>query len=211
MFRLRRFLKDYKLYFFGGPLLKLIEAIFELIVPLVTAKIIDTGIKNADHGYILKMSAVIAVLGILGLTLALIGQYFAAKCGCGYGTDLRRELFAHISSFSEAEYDKINASSLITRITNDTYKAQSGINMLIRIAVRSPFLIIGATALSMIIDLKLSLIFWLAGIIIAIIIYFVVSRSVPLFKLIQKKLDWLSVLSQENLEGARNIRAFSKQ
>lgn len=211
MFKLRRFLKHYKKELILGPFFKLLEAIFELIVPLVMAKIIDKGIGNNDSDYVWKMSGLIVVLGICGLGFALTCQFFAAKCAYGFGTELRDALYKHINKFSHAEIDRFGTSSLITRITNDTVLAQNGVNMFIRLAVRAPFLIIGAAVMSMIIDLKLSIIFLIAAPIITLIIVWVMKKTVPMYKKIQKNLDKISLLTRENLDGVRVIRAFSKQ
>lgn len=211
MFKLRRFLKHYKKELILGPFFKLLEAIFELIVPLVMAQIIDKGIGNNDSDYVWKMSGLIVVLGICGLIFALTCQFFAAKCAYGFGTELRDALYKHINKFSHAEIDKFGTSSLITRITNDTVLAQNGVNMFIRLAVRAPFLIIGAAVMSMMLDLKLSIIFLIAAPIITLIIIWVMKKTVPMYKKIQKNLDKISLLTRENLDGVRVIRAFSKQ
>lgn len=211
MFKLRRFLKNYKKELILGPFFKLLEAIFELIVPLVMADIIDTGIKNGDSVYVWKMSGLIVLLGIGGLGFALTCQYFAAKCAYGFGTELRNSLYKHINSLSHAEIDRFGTSPLTTRLINDTNLAQNGVNMFIRLAVRAPFLIIGAAVMAMILDFKLSLIFLIAAPIIIAVLYIIMRKTVPLYKKIQKNLDRISLLTRENLEGVRVIRAFSKQ
>lgn len=211
MFRLRRFLRNYKKELILGPFFKLLEAIFELIVPIVMARIIDIGITNGDEAYIWKMSGLIVLLGICGLGFALTCQYFAAKCAYGFGTDLRNALYKHINKFSHAEIDKFGTSSLITRITNDTMLAQNGVNMFIRLAVRAPFLIVGASVMSMMIDFKLSLILLTAAVLITIVIVWVKKKTLPMYKKIQSGLDKISLLTRENLDGVRVIRAFSKQ
>lgn len=211
MFRLRKYLKNYKKELVLGPFFKLLEAIFELIVPLVMAKIIDVGIRNNDKEYILRMCGVIIILGICGLGFALTCQYFAAKCAYGFGTELRDDLYRHVNKFSHAEIDKFGTSSIITRITNDTMLAQNGVNMFIRLAVRAPFLIIGAAVMSMLIDLKLSLILLSAAAVITVIIIWVKKLTLPMYKQIQKGLDKISLLTRENLDGVRVIRAFAKQ
>lgn len=211
MFKLRRFLKHYKKELILGPFFKLLEAIFELAVPLVMAQIIDKGIGNNDSDYVWKMSGLIVVLGICGLGFALTCQFFAAKCAYGFGTELRDALYKHINKFSHAEIDRFGTSSLITRITNDTVLAQNGVNMFIRLAVRAPFLIVGAAVMSMTLDLKLSIIFLIAAPIITLIIVWVMKKTVPMYKKIQKGLDKISLLTRENLDGVRVIRAFSKQ
>lgn len=211
MFKLRRFLKHYKKELILGPFFKLLEAIFELIVPLVTASIIDKGISAGDSSYVIKMSGVIVILGICGLGFALTCQFFAAKCAYGFGSELRDALYKHINRFSHAEIDKFGTSSLITRVTNDTVLAQNGVNMFIRLAVRAPFLIAGASVMAIILDPKLSTVLLIAAPIIAAVIFLVIRKTVPMYKKIQKGLDKVSLLTRENLDGVRVIRAFSKQ
>lgn len=211
MFKLRRFLKNYKKELVLGPFFKLLEAIFELIVPLVTARIIDVGIKNNDSAYVWKMCGVLVLLGVCGLGFALTCQFFAAKCAYGFGTELRDALYRHINRFSHAEIDRFGTSSLTTRLVNDTNLAQNGVNMFIRLAVRAPFLIIGAAVMAMLLDFKLSLVFLIAAPVIAVIIVAIMKKTVPMYKKIQKNLDRISLLTRENLEGVRVIRAFSKQ
>lgn len=211
MMRLLRFLKNYKWDAIVGPTLKLLEAIFELIVPLVMAKIIDVGIKNGDVPYVLKMGGVIVILGVCGLAFALVCQYVAARAAYGFGTELRSELFRHINSLSHAEIDKFGTSSLITRLTSDITAAQNGVNMAIRLASRAPFLIIGSAVMAMAMDVKLSLIFFAAAPLVALTLYIIMSKSIPFYSTIQKKLDRISLLTRENLVGARVIRAFSRQ
>ena len=208
---LLKYLKNYKKELFFGPLFKLLEAIFELIVPIVMAKIIDNGIGNNDSSYIIKMSIVIVILGVCGLGFALTCQYLASKCAYGFATELRTALYKHINTLSHSEIDKIGVSSLINRLTNDTNTVQNGVNMFIRLAVRAPFLIIGATVMAMTIDLKLSLVFLVVTPIVAFVIYKVMSKTVPLYKKTQAKLDEAALITRENLEGTRVIRAFSRQ
>lgn len=211
MFKLTHYLKDFKKEVILGPIFKLLEAIFELIVPLVMAKIIDVGVGNSDSNYILKMGGILILLGITGLMSALICQYFASKASQGVGTKIRNDLFKHINSLSHTEIDEIGTPTLITRITNDVNIIQSAVAMLIRLAVRAPFLIIGSTVMAMTIDFKSSIIFLIATPIIAIIIYLVMSKSVPFYTVIQKKLDNISLITSENLEGVRVVRAFSNE
>ena len=211
MYKLRRFLKNHRKELVLGPFFKLLEAIFELIVPIVMSKIIDNGIKNNDAEYVLKMSGLMVLLGICGLGFALTCQYLAAKCAYGFGAELRNALYRHINKFSHAEIDKFGTSSLTTRLTNDTNQAQQGVNMFIRLAVRVPFLIIGAAVMAMTLDFKLAVIFLIAAPIISAIIFFVMKKTVPMYKKIQKNLDHISLLTRENLEGVRVIRAFSRQ
>lgn len=211
MRQLFRFLKRYRKETIIGPIFKLIEAIFELIIPLVIIKIIDVGIANGDIGYVARMGGVMVLLGIVGLGCSLTCQYCAARASQGFGTDVRNALFRHINSLSHAEIDKFGTPSLVTRLNNDVNQLQVGVAMLIRLVIRSPFLVIGAIIMAMTIDLKLSLVFVAATPLIALVLYFVMSRSVPFFKRIQKGLDRVSLITRENLAGVRVIRAFSTQ
>ena len=207
MFKLIPYLKDFKKECFLGPLFKLLEAILELIVPLVMAKIIDIGVKSYDTSYIIKMGILIIILGIVGLGSALVCQYFAAKASQGFGTKLRNELFRHISSLSHSEIDNIGTPSLITRIINDVNQLQVAVAMAIRLGVRAPFIILGSAIMAMFINLKLSLIFFLSIPLIVLTLYLVMGKAVPLYRVIQKKLDKISLITRENLV----VRAFSKQ
>lgn len=211
MKRVLIYLKNYKKQLILGPFFKLLEAVFELIVPVVMAKIIDNGIGNSDTGYIIRMGGVMVILGICGLIFALICQYFASQCAYGFGTDLRKALYEHINTLSYSSIDRLGTSTLINRITNDTNSVQTGVNMFIRLAFRAPFLVAGAIVASMLIDLKLSIAFLIITPIISLIIYAVMSRTIPLYKKTQQKLDRTATLTRENLEGTRVIRAFSRQ
>ena len=211
MFRLRRFLKDYKLQLTIGPLCKLIEAIFELFIPLITADIIDNGVKNNDVGYVLQKGGLMILLGVLGLCSALVCQKSASIASQGFGTKVRSAMFRHINTFSHSELDKIGTPSLITRMTNDVNQLQLAVAMLIRLVIRAPFLVIGALIMAMMIDLKLSLIFFAAALLIGLVLFIVMNRSIPVFKRIQKRLDSISLISRENLSGNRVIRAFGRQ
>lgn len=211
MFKLIPYLKDFKKECFLGPLFKLLEAILELIVPLVMAKIIDIGVKSYDTSYIIKMGILIIILGIVGLGSALVCQYFAAKASQGFGTNLRNKLFHHINSLSHSEIDNIGTPSLITRIINDVNQLQVAVAMAIRLGVRAPFIILGSAIMAMFINLKLSLIFFLSIPLIVLTLYLVMGKAVPLYRVIQKKLDKISLITRENLDGVRVVRAFSKQ
>ena len=211
MKNLLKFLKNYKKELIFGPFFKLLEAIFELIVPVVMAKIIDNGIGNNDSSYVLKMSGLIVLLGICGLCFALSCQFLAAKCAYGFGTELRSKLYKHINQLSYSSIDKIGTSSLVNRLTNDSNTVQSGVNMFIRLAVRAPFLVVGAAVMAVTIDAKLSLIFFIVAPLISIIIFLIMRKTVPMYKKTQKCLDRASTLTRESLEGARAIRAFSRQ
>lgn len=211
MKRLLRYLKNYKKELVFGPFFKLLEAIFELIVPMVMARIIDNGIGRNDSSYIYRMSGLIVILGVCGLGFALTCQFLAAKCAYGFGTELRRALYKHINSLSYSSIDKIGASSLVNRLTNDTNTVQNGVNMFIRLAVRAPFLVIGAAVMAVTIDLKLSLVFFVVAPLISLVIFFIMRKTIPMNKKTQKCLDRASMLTRENLEGTRVIRAFSRQ
>lgn len=211
MIRLRRFLKDYKKECIIGPICKLVEAILELFVPLVMAKIIDVGVKNGNSGYVIKMGGLLVLLAALGLSFALVCQYWASKASQGFGTKVRSALFAHINSLSHAELDKLGTPSLITRMTNDINQVQQSVAMSIRLLTRAPFIVAGALVMAMTINLKMSVIFFISALLIAVTLYFVMSKSIPIFTAMQKKLDKIGLISRENLSGNRVIRAFSKQ
>ena len=211
MLKFARFLKQFKREVLIGPVFKLTEAVFELIVPLVMAQIIDVGIANGDRGYVLRMGGVMVLLGLVGLGCALICQYCAARASQGFGTVLRSEMFRHINTLSHGEIDQIGTPSLITRITNDVNQLQLAVSMLIRLVVRAPFLVIGATVMALLLDWKLACIFFVAAPLMALVLYLVMSRSIPFYRIIQKKLDRISLITRENLSGVRVIRAFSRQ
>lgn len=209
--RLLPYMKGYWKECILGPIFKLLEAIFELIVPLVTAKMIDVGIVNRDTGYIWKMGGAMFLLAACGLAFALICQYYASKCAYGFGTALRRALYRHVNTLSHSAVDRIGTASLITRITSDSNTVQSGLNMMIRLATRCPFLIIGAAIMAMRIDLKLSIIFLIAIPIIGVLLYSVTCWTIPRYGENQGKLDNIARHTRENLDGVRVIRAFSRQ
>ncbi len=211
MLRLARYLKHFKLEVILGPFFKLLEAIFELIVPLVMASIIDIGIKNGDKSYVLQRGGIILLLGVIGLIFALICQYSAARASQGFGTRVRNDLFAHINTLSHAELDQLGTNSLITVITNDVNQMQVAVAMLIRLVVRAPFLVIGATAMAMMLDLKLSMIFLAVAPLVSLLLFVIMKKSIPFYRTRQKVLDKISLITRENLTGARVIRAFSRQ
>ena len=212
MRKLVRYLKNYKLNLTLGPLAKLTEAIFELIVPLVMSDIIDNGI-DGDGGleYVLSHGAIMVALGVMGLACALTCQYLAAKCSQGFGTELRNDLFRHINTLSFKELDKFGTPSIVNRLSSDVNQLQYMVAMLIRLVIRAPFLVIGAAVMAMMINLKLSLIFIAAAPLIAVVLYFIMSRSIPLYKNVQQKLDKVAQITRENLSGVRVVRAFSEQ
>ena len=211
MIKLARFLKDFKKQVFLGPLFKLIEAIFELIIPIIMARVIDIGVKNGDQPYVLKMGGVLVLLYIVGLCSTLVCQRYAAQASQGVGTKIRDQLYAHIMNFSHAEIDKFGSQTLITRLTADVNQIQLAVAMLIRLVVRAPFLVIGSIIVSMFIDLSLSTVFLVMTPVVAFVTWLIMSRSIPYYKALQKKLDKVSLLTGETLAGARGIRAFSKQ
>ena len=211
MKRLIRFLKPYRLQVFLGPVFKLIEAIFELIVPLVMADMIDVGVARGDTAYIWQRGALLVLLGVVGLASSLTCQTMASRASQGVGTDLRRSLFHHINTLSWRELDRFGTPTLITRMTSDINQLQTAVAMLIRLVVRAPFLVIGAVIMAMRIDLHLSLVFLAIVPLVALVLYIVMSRSVPFFKTIQKKTDRVALITRENLSGARVVRAFRKQ
>lgn len=212
MRKLIRYLKNYKLNLTLGPLAKLTEAVFELIVPLVMSDIIDNGI-DGDGGikYVLSRGAIMVALGVLGLGCALTCQYLAAKCSQGFGTELRNDLFRHVNTLSFKELDKFGTPSVINRLSADVNQLQYMVAMLIRLVIRAPFLVIGAAVMAMTINLKLSLIFIAATPLIAAVLYFIMSRSIPRYKVVQQKLDKVAQITRENLSGVRVVRAFAEQ
>ena len=211
MLKFAKYLKHFRKEAMIGPVFKLTEAVFELIVPLVMAKIIDVGIASGDVHYVLKMGGVMVLLGVVGLCCAMVCQYCAARASQGFGTELRSDMFAHIMKLSHSEIDQLSTPSLITRLTNDVNQLQLAVAMLIRLMIRSPFLVIGATVMALILDWKLACIFLVAGPLVGLVLYLIMSRCVPFYRLIQKKLDRISLITRENLSGVRVIRAFSRQ
>lgn len=211
MLKLARYLKYFKKEVTIGPFFKFLEAVFELIVPLVMASIIDIGIKNRDSAYVLQRGGIILLLGFMGLIFAIICQYSAARSSQGFGTMVRNDLYEHINSLSHAEVDSFGTDTLITILTNDINQMQLAVAMLIRLVVRAPFLVIGAVVMSMILDLRLSLIFLIVAPLVSIVIFLIMKLSVPYYRIRQRMLDRVSKITRENLSGARVIRAFSKQ
>lgn len=211
MKRLTRFLKPYRLQVFLGPVFKLIEAIFELIVPLVMADMIDVGVATGDTGYLWRRGGLLVLLGVVGLCSSLTCQTMACRASQGVGTDMRRALFHHINTLSWRDLDHFGTPTLITRMTADINQMQTAVAMLIRLVVRAPFLVIGAVIMAMRIDLHLSLVFLAIVPLVALVLYIVMSRSVPFFKTIQRKTDRVALITRENLAGARVVRAFRKQ
>lgn len=205
------YLKDYKKESIIGPLFKLLEATFELIVPVIMARIIDIGIKNQDTLYIWKMGAVLVIFGILGLTCSLLAQYFAAKAAVGFGTALRHDLFWHIENLSHAEVDKAGSSTLVVRMTSDVNQVQSGVNLVLRLFLRSPFIVVGALVMAFTINWKAAMVFVVTVPLLAFVIYRIMVITIPLYKKVQRELDEVLLTTRENLTGVRVIRAFRTQ
>lgn len=209
MFKLTKYLKGYWGVSIIGAIFKLSEAIFELIVPVIMADIIDTGIANGDVKYILTQGGILIALGVSGLVLALTCQYLASRSAQGFGTRLRRELYSHINGLSFNELDRFGSSSLVTRLTSDIYQTEKAVAMTIRLASRVPFLIIGSAVMAVILNWKLSIIFLIIAPVIGVTLYFIMKKSVPYYKRNQEKLDSLNSIARENLGGSRVIRAYA--
>ena len=205
------YLKHYKKESFFAPLFKLLEATFELIVPLVMAAIIDTGVATGDKSYIMKMCMVLVLLAVIGLTCSITAQYFAAKAAVGFATKLRHALFAHIESLSFTEMDTVGTATLITRMTSDVNQVQNGVNLVLRLFLRSPFIVFGAMVMAFTIDVKAALVFVVTIPLLSIIVFGIMLISIPLYKKVQSALDKVLGITRENLTGSRVIRAFNKE
>lgn len=208
---LLKYLKNYKKESILGPLFKLLEASFELLIPIVMANIIDIGIKNRDTGYVLRMGALMAALGFIGLTCSLTAQFFAAKAAVGFGTALRHDLFVHIQKFSYTEIDRMGTSTLMNRMTNDVNQVQSGVNLVLRLFLRSPFIVFGAMIMAFTINVRCALIFVVTIPALSIVVFGVMMISIPMYRKVQSRLDKVLQITRENLNGVRVIRAFNKQ
>lgn len=211
MKKLLVYLKDYKKESVLGPLFKLLEATFELIVPLVMAAIIDTGVATGDKSYIMKMCMVLVLLAVIGLTCSITAQYFAAKAAVGFATKLRHALFAHIESLSFTEMDTVGTATLITRMTSDVNQVQNSVNLVLRLFLRSPFIVFGAMVMAFTIDVKAALVFVVTIPLLSIIVFGIMLISIPLYKKVQSALDKVLGITRENLTGSRVIRAFNKE
>ena len=205
------YLKDYKKETILGPLFKLLEASFELFIPLVVAAMIDTGIGGNDTGYIWKMCLIMAALGLIGLICAVTAQYFAAKAAVGFATKLRHGLFAHIQKLSFSQMDKEGTSTLITRMTSDINQVQSGVNLVLRLFLRSPFIVFGAMIMAFTVDVKAAMIFVVVIPVLSVIVFGIMLISIPLYKKVQGRLDQVLGITRENLTGVRVIRAFGEE
>lgn len=211
MKKLLVYLKDYKKETVLGPLFKLLEASFELLVPLVVAAIIDVGIAGSDRPYILKMILVMVALGIVGLACSLTAQYFAAKASVGFVKKVKHALFAHIQGLSYSEIDTLGISTMITRMTSDMNQVQNGVNLTLRLLLRSPFVVFGAMVMAFTIDVKAALIFAAAIPLLCIVVFGIMLICIPLYKKVQARLDKILGITRENLTGVRVIRAFCKE
>ena len=211
MKKLLIYLKDYKIESVLAPLFKMLEALFELFVPIVMAKVIDIGIPAGDRSYVIRMCLVMILLGIIGLICSITAQYFSAKAACGFAAKLRHSLFEHIQSLSFTEMDTIGTSTLITRMTSDINQVQNGVNMFLRLFMRSPFIVVGAMVAAFIIDVRSAIIFAVAIPLLSVIVFIIMYVSIPLYKKVQSRLDTVLGITRENLTGARVIRAFHKE
>lgn len=205
------YMKNYKKETVLAPLFKMLEACFELCVPLVIASLTDVGIRNGDKGYIVKMGLVLFVLAAIGFGCSVVAQFFSARAAVGVATKLRHNLFKHIESFSFTEIDKVGTSTLITRMTSDVNQVQSGVNMLLRLFLRSPFIVFGAMVMAFTIDVKSALIFVVTIIVLLIVVFAIILYTIPMYKRVQSALDRVLGITRENLTGARVIRAFGME
>ncbi len=202
------YLKDYKKECILAPLFKMLEAVFELLAPLVMAAVIDTGIAQKDASYIIQMCFVMVLLGGAGLICSMTAQYFSAKAACGFGTKTRHALFAHIQKLSFTKLDQAGTSALITRMTSDVNQVQNGVNMVLRLFLRSPFIVLGAMVMAFTIDRKSAVYFVIAILLLSVVVFAVMYISIPLYKKVQERLDAVTLYTRENLTGVRVIRAF---
>ena len=211
MKRLWSYMKHYKKESILGPLFKLLEASFELLVPLVVANIIDTGIANRDGSYVLKMGGVLILLGFVGLASSITAQYFAAKAAVGTSTAMRKALFEHLNSFSYKELDTIGTSTLITRITSDINQVQTGVNLVLRLFLRSPFIVFGAMIMAFTIDVRCATIFAAVIPVLFVVVFAIMGVTIPWYRRVQNELDRVLLHVRENLSGVRVVRAFNRQ
>ena len=211
MRRLLHYMSAYKKESILGPLFKMLEASFELFVPLVVADMVDVGIRRGDASYILKMGGLLVLLALIGLACSLTAQYFAAKAACGSGEALRRDLFAHIGGLSYREIDTVGASTLITRMTSDINQVQNGVNMTLRLLLRSPFVVFGAMVMAFTVDASAAMVFVVTIPLLCLVVFGIMLVSMPLYKKVQRQLDRVLLTTRENLMGVRVIRAFNRQ
>lgn len=211
MKRLLVFLKDYKKETVLAPLFKMLEASFELLVPLVVQMIVDVGIKNGDRGYVGRMCLVMILLGIIGLVSSITAQYFSAKAAVGFATKLRHTLFGHLQKLSYAQMDHLGTSTMITRMTSDINQVQNGVNMVLRLFLRSPFIVLGAMVMAFTIDVQAALVFVVVIPLLSVVVFGIMLISIPLYKKVQSGLDGLLGITRGNLTGVRVLRAFHKE
>lgn len=211
MRKLLKYLKHYKKESVIGPLFKLLEACFELTVPIIMARMIDVGIKNQNMTFVWKMGGILVAFGVLGLICSLTAQYFAAKAAVGFGTELREDFFRHIGQLSYRELDMVGNATLVTRMTSDINQVQSGVNLVLRLFLRSPFIVVGAMAMAFMISVKLAMIFVVAVPLLSIVIYGIMICTIPLYRKVQKRLEKIMLMTRENLSGIRVVRAFRTQ
>ncbi|RHB37290.1 ABC transporter ATP-binding protein [Enterocloster aldenensis] len=211
MKRLLSYMKDYRKESILGPLFKMLEASFELLVPLVVASMVDVGIRNRDAGYIMKMGGLLLLLALVGLACSLTAQYFAAKAATGAGTALRNDLYKHIGTLSYAEIDSVGTATLITRMTSDINQVQNGINMTLRLLLRSPFVVFGAMLMAFTVDLRSAMVFVVTIPVLCVVVFGIMLVSMPLYRSVQRQLDKVLLTTRENLMGVRVIRAFNRQ
>ena len=211
MKRLLKYLKGYEKETILAPLFKMLEATFELIVPLVVAGIVDVGIKNRDTEYIWRACILMVALGLIGLVCSLTAQYFSARAAMGFSTGLRKDMFSHIGRLSYKELDRLGTPTLITRITSDINQAQAGVNLVLRLFLRSPFIVAGAVVMAFTINVKVAVIFVVAVPLISVVLYAIMKWTVPIYKKVQASLDKISLLTRENHVGVRVVRAFGRQ
>ena len=211
MKQLLPFLKNYKIQSVLAPLFKMLEAVFELIVPLVVASIINDGIREGNLKLVVSKALLLVILAVVGMSAAITAQFFAAKAATGFATEVRHSLFEKIQSFSFNEIDRIGTSTLITRMTNDVNQAQSTVNMVLRLFLRSPFIVVGALVMALTIDAKISLIFLLVIVLLSVVVAVIMKCTVPMYKNVQNTLDSVTLMTRENLTGARVIRAFTEE
>lgn len=208
---LLKYLKHYKKESILAPLFKMLEASFELFVPLVVAGMIDTGISSGDFQYVLSMGGLLILLGLIGLVCSITAQYYAAKAAVGFGTELRSSLFAKINQLSYNEIDQIGSATFITRMTSDVNQVQNGVNMVLRLFLRSPFIVFGAMVMAFTVDQKVAGIFVVTILLLSLVIFGIMGISMPMYRRVQNQLDHITLVAKENLEGVRVIRAFNRQ
>ena len=211
MKRLLSYMKAYRKESLLGPLFKMLEASFELLVPLVVASMVDVGIRGRDVSYVLRMGGILVLLGIIGLACSLTAQYFAARAATGAATAMRNNLFSHIAGLSYTEIDQIGASTLITRMTSDINQVQNGINMTLRLLLRSPFVVFGAMIMAFTVDVRAAMVFAVTIPVLCVIVFGIMLVSMPLYQSVQRQLDRVLLTTRENLMGVRVIRAFNRQ